>query len=80
MLERKIKITVETYEVLMLSDHRRFSKGLCARCRKRMTIISSNDKCGPTAGEDEANSIEETAGRSSPIGLNPTIQSERRRP
>jgi hypothetical protein len=43
--ERKIEITVETYEVLVLDRSKRLSRRWCASCRKRVAIISLNDAC-----------------------------------
>ena len=58
MKERKTKITVETYEVLIISRHDSLSRNWCASCGKQVAIKTVNDTCSPTAGEDWANSLD----------------------
>ena len=43
MRERKTEITVETYEVLIISRHGRLSRSWCASCGKQVAIITLND-------------------------------------
>lgn len=43
MRERKTEITVETYEVLIISRHGRLRRSWCASCGKQVAIITLND-------------------------------------
>lgn len=52
MKDRTIEITVETHEVLVISPHGSLNRGWCASCGKQVAIVSLNDACRPTAGED----------------------------
>ncbi len=45
MKNRRTEITVETYEVLVMSRHGSLSRSWCASCDKRVAIISLEDAC-----------------------------------
>ena len=82
MKNRKTEITVETYEVLVMSRHRSLSRSWCASCDKQVGIISIDDACvSGLSKETIQNHLDsgrfhliETAGGSSSICLNSLIQ------
>ena len=86
MKGRKTEITVETYEVLVISGHGSLSYRWCASCGRQVAIISLNDACMSGLSIEAIQRLVdtgrihsiETVGGSSLICLNSLIQIERR--
>jgi len=84
--DRKIKITVESYEVLLIKRHAALSRSWCASCSKQVTLIDMNDAYAAGLSEEAINRRGETgrihliekAGEPTFICLNSLIQTERR--
>ncbi|HXI90925.1 MAG TPA: hypothetical protein VNO24_12985 [Blastocatellia bacterium] len=82
MKNRRTEITVETYEVLVISRHGSVSRSWCASCGQEVAAISLDDACNSGLSieaiqrEVEAGRIHlvETSGGSSLICLNSLIQ------
>ena len=45
MKERKIEITIETYEVLLIKQRGSVSRSWCKSCSKQVALISLDDAC-----------------------------------
>jgi len=84
--ERTIKITVESYEVLLIKRHAALGRSWCASCSKQVTLIGMNDACAAGLSAEAINRRGETgrlhvieiAGEPPFICLNSLIQTERR--
>ena len=82
MREKKTEITVETFEVLIISRHDRLSRSWCESCGKQVALIGLNDAClSGLSIEAIQRQVEtgrihliETVGGSSMICLNSLIQ------
>ena len=56
MKERKIEVTIETYEVLLISRRGGLSRSWCERCSKQVALISLSDACSSGLSADEIHS------------------------
>ena len=82
MKNRRTEITIETYEVLVMSRHGSLSRSWCAGCGQQVAIVSLDDACYSGLSlevvqqEVEAGRIHlvETSGGSSLICLNSLIR------
>lgn len=88
MKDKKTEITTETFEVMIIRRHGRFTCKWCEGCGKQVALISLDEACmsglsiEAVEGQVGAGRIHflEKAGGSSLICLNSLIQSERRQP
>jgi hypothetical protein len=80
--ERKTKITIETYEVLVISRHGSLGQDWCASCGRHVVVISIIDACASGLSVDSVERraqtgrihLIETAGGMPAICLNSLIQ------
>jgi hypothetical protein len=57
--DRKIEITVETYEVLFVKQRVALSRSWCASCSKQVAVIGLNDACAAGLSASAISSHEE---------------------